>query len=131
MIYKDETTLADRILMLLTHFKLNKSEFARICGVTPTNISDILSGKSKNPQRTFYVDISKNLDISLEWLMTGEGRMLKTKEDVMANEDSDNHYQEIIKNLLYDKYMLEIELGKSVEQTPNETLVGVLEHAFA
>ena len=131
MLYKDDMNLAERIVWILQEFKLNKSQLARIAGCSSQNVDVIVKGTNLNPTGSFYVNISTALGINLSWLMTGKGNIRMSKEDVMVSDDSDNHYQEIIKNLLYDKYMLEIELGKQEGQTLNETLVGVLEHAFA
>ncbi|MCU0349915.1 MAG: helix-turn-helix domain-containing protein [Flavobacterium sp.] len=119
-----ETTLGQRVEIILNHFNLTKSELARITGVTPTNISDILSGKSKNPQRTFYVDISKKLNISLEWLMTGEGNMIKS--DYLKENTGDNSEQ-IIKDLLYKNLLLEMQLGKPCELMTESSVCSALE----
>ena len=131
MLYKDEMNLAERFVYVLQEFKLNKSQLAKIANTSSQIIDYIIKGNTKNPQLEIFLNISNNLGINLDWITFGKGRIMKSKEDVMVEEQTDNHYQEIIKNLLYDKYMLEIELGKQEGQTLNETLVGVLEYAFA
>jgi transcriptional regulator with XRE-family HTH domain len=129
MIYKDDTTLADRVLIILQHFNLNKSELGRISGVTSQNIAEILSGRSMNPQMKFFVNISEKLNVSLEWLMTGRGRMLKNPLNEGEKQDNEEKYQKIIKDLLYDKLLLEIELGKQ-DRLTLETSVKEIERSF-
>lgn len=65
----------DRLLKLIELFAGgNKSEFARMIGVTPQAISTWIS------RNTFDIDIiySKCINVSPEWLLTGEGDMLKS-----------------------------------------------------
>lgn len=67
--------------MLIKHFSNgNKSEFARMLGVSPQAISTWMS------RNTFDIDIihSKCVNVSAEWLLTGEGEMLKPTTPVSA-----------------------------------------------
>lgn len=64
----------DRILRLIDHYSGgNKSEFARMIGVSPQAVNTWIS------RNTFDIDIiyAKCVNISPEWLLTGEGAMLK------------------------------------------------------
>ncbi len=64
----------DRLLRLIELFADgNKSEFARMIGVTPQAISTWIS------RNTFDIDIiySKCVNVSPEWLLTGEGDIFK------------------------------------------------------
>lgn len=63
-----------RLLQLISHFSSgNKSEFARMIGVSPQAINTWIS------RNTFDIDIvySKCINVSPEWLLTGKGNMLK------------------------------------------------------
>ena len=65
----------DRLLRLIEHYADgNKSEFARMIGISPQAISTWIS------RNTFDLDViySKCVNISPEWLLTGKGPMLKT-----------------------------------------------------
>ena len=65
----------DRLLRLIEHYADgNKSEFARMIGISPQAISTWIS------RNTFDIDViySKCVNISPEWLLTGKGPMLKT-----------------------------------------------------
>lgn len=64
----------DRLLKLIEHYSDgNKSEFARMIGVSPQAVNTWIS------RNTFDIDIvyAKCVDISPEWLLTGKGPMLK------------------------------------------------------
>ena len=64
----------DRLLKLIEHYSDgNKSEFARIIGVSPQAVNTWIS------RNTFDIDIvyAKCVNISPEWLLTGKGPMLK------------------------------------------------------
>ena len=74
----------DRLLKLIEHYADgNKSEFARMIGISPQAISTWIS------RNTFDIDViyAKCVNISPEWLLTGKGPMLKTAvHDTMAVE---------------------------------------------
>ena len=64
----------DRLLRLIEHYSDgNKSEFARMIGVSPQAVNTWIS------RNTFDIDIvyAKCISISPEWLLTGKGPMLK------------------------------------------------------
>ena len=64
----------DRLLRLIEHYADgNKSEFARMIGISPQAINTWIS------RNTFDIDViySKCVNISPEWLLTGKGPMLK------------------------------------------------------
>ncbi|WP_278996667.1 LexA family transcriptional regulator [Prevotella disiens] len=75
----------DRLLSLIQHYSGgNKSEFARYIGVTPQAISTWLS------RNTFDIDIiySKCVNISADWLLTGQGSMLKNNSTQSTQDPS-------------------------------------------
>ncbi len=51
------------------------AEFARKTGVSPRYISDIISGRSKEPRPSFLTAVVSSLGVSPNWLLTGEGPM--------------------------------------------------------
>ena len=68
----DKTLILNEIINYL--FDGSKSKFAKKLGVTPQTISSWLS------RNTFDIELvyAKCENISAEWLLTGEGSMLKT-----------------------------------------------------
>lgn len=72
----------DRLLRLIEHYSDgNKSEFARMIGVSPQAVNTWIS------RNTFDIDIiyAKCINVSSEWLLTGNGPMLKTSSDNNTN----------------------------------------------
>ena len=68
----------DRLLDLIGHFSNgNKSEFARMIGVSPQAINTWISRDTFDIE-TIY---SKCVNISPEWLLTGKGSMLKSERE--------------------------------------------------
>jgi len=71
--------MKERLNAILKHFKINASQFADEIGVQRASVSHVLSERNK-PGFDF---IQKILDtyplISADWLITGKGEMLKSK----------------------------------------------------
>ena len=68
----------DRLLDLIGNFSNgNKSEFARMIGVSPQAINTWISRDTFDIE-TIY---SKCVNISPEWLLTGKGPMLKSERE--------------------------------------------------
>jgi transcriptional regulator with XRE-family HTH domain len=78
-------TLSKRLELVKNHFHLSNRRLAQVAGISGQGIADILNGVSKNPRNSIFVQISDQLDISLSWLLTGEGEMLK---QVIVQEDA-------------------------------------------
>jgi SOS-response transcriptional repressor LexA len=57
----------------------NKADLAKILGVRPQYLSDIRSGKSKNPGSDFTLALINKLSFNPEWLETGKGEVLQLK----------------------------------------------------
>lgn len=79
----------ERLLSLIDHYSGgNKSEFARMVGVSPQAINTWIS------RNTFDIDIvyAKCVNVSPDWLLTGNGPMFKTKgtPDVSPTGDGDH-----------------------------------------
>ena len=74
-------TKKDRLLRLIEYYSGgNKSEFARMIGVSPQAINTWVR------RDTFDIDImySKCVNLSADWLLTGKGEMLKAAETAGA-----------------------------------------------
>lgn len=82
--------MKERLNAILKHFKINASQFADEIGVQRASVSHVLSERNK-PGFDF---IQKILDaypsIAAEWLITGHGEMLKSKnvEQLLFSEES-------------------------------------------
>ena len=96
-------TKKDRLLRLIEHYSGgNKSEFARMIGVSPQAVNTWISRNTFDTE-TIY---AKCVNLSASWLLTGKGEMLKSKgipsgnliegESIPISKDTKNiaNYQE-------------------------------------
>jgi len=69
-------TIGNRIKTLRSEKKLNQKAFSEVIEISTSYLSDIESGKKSNLNMDIAVNIAKKLpEISLHWLLTGEGEM--------------------------------------------------------
>ncbi|EFZ36964.1 peptidase S24-like protein [Hoylesella oralis ATCC 33269] len=59
-------------------YKGNQSAFAKAIGVTPTVIANVVGTRQGKPSFDVITKICANANVSAEWLLTGEGDMLKS-----------------------------------------------------
>lgn len=73
-----------RIIDKLESTGLTGKQLADATDVRSQYISDLKSGKSKNPGADFVLKLIVNLRINKEWLLTGEGDMFETGEKELS-----------------------------------------------
>ncbi len=78
--------IKDRIKHLIASKTLTPAKFADIIGVQRSGISHILSGRNKPSLDVLNKILVSFPDVSGDWLITGNGDMLKTKRDVSEKE---------------------------------------------
>jgi len=71
----------ERVLRIIDHLRISKSAFAQSIGVNPSVISHISSGRNKVGVDVLESIARKYSEISLQWLLTGEGSMIKSASD--------------------------------------------------
>lgn len=87
--------LKDRINAVLSYTQLNASAFAKTIGVKTTQaVYDLLAGKTKTLSSDILTKIvSCYPALSVEWLVTGEGEMIKPSvQQISHGEHSPNLY---------------------------------------
>jgi len=68
----------ERLLKFLAAENITQSQLADTLGVARASISHIVSGRNK-PGFDFFESIARNYpSLSLEWLITGKGRMYRS-----------------------------------------------------
>ncbi|MBO7419257.1 MAG: helix-turn-helix transcriptional regulator [Bacteroidaceae bacterium] len=68
--------------MILERVKLTPGNFAVQIGVSQATISHILNGRNKNPSAEVLLRLHETYpDIDLNWLLTGEGMMVRDNPD--------------------------------------------------
>lgn len=55
----------------------SQADFAEIVGISKTQFSEMVTGKRKISERTIHKIVSSLPEINENWLLTGEGNMLK------------------------------------------------------
>lgn len=71
--------LLSRIREIMTHFGFNQSAMAKATGIQQPNLSAIMNGK-RTCDEAIINKICLSLDIQKNWLLYGEGEMLRSEE---------------------------------------------------
>ena len=69
------STIKDRILVFIRHLNIGQNKFEKSCGLSCGTISSVKQAPNGS---TILKIIDTYPDLSLEWLMRGEGEMLKS-----------------------------------------------------
>lgn len=73
-----KTSFTDRINHLMTFYELNSNEMAKQVGGSRTKIYNAINGKTTPGFETLEAILETFPDVSAEWLMRGQGEMLKS-----------------------------------------------------
>lgn len=131
----DKGSIALRIRELMEHEKLSQNEFAKRIRIDPGNLSSILAGKRSAAEGIVNKVILSFDNISRDWLLHGEGTMLK---EPISQKASGSHNTQIAGNgnnvnnaSTIDKALDEIAeqrklVSKSQEQI--DRLLSIIEH---
>jgi transcriptional regulator with XRE-family HTH domain len=80
--------MEERLQSLMGYLGLTGGKFAETIGVQKSSISHILSGRNKPSFEFISRILSTYREISPEWLILGEGEMLKRSESVSHKDES-------------------------------------------
>lgn len=99
-------TIGERIKFLRTKHKLSMEDFATAIGTNKSGISSYENNKYE-PSAKYLIQISKQFNVSIDWILTGEGREPgelnqscienQTKKDIEGFEETLNFLSDIIK----------------------------------
>lgn len=78
----------DRIALAIKHSKKMKKEIARECGVTPSAVTQWITGDSKGMKPENLFALAQATGVSAEWLANGSGGMTKETSGFDANVES-------------------------------------------
>ena len=81
--------LRDRLADALAHANLNARELADIAKISPATLSHYKNGRSTKLSAEIAQKIADALGVNVEWLVTGEGNMIKPNIISLDNADSD------------------------------------------
>lgn len=68
-------TIEQRLKDLINQLGISQASFAKSIGIKPSTITDFYSGRSKGLSRDSIIEISKEYNVSIDWLLTGHGSM--------------------------------------------------------
>ncbi len=103
----DYFSVNERIVLIMNEKNLNKNSFAKLIGMSQPTIKQV-ENKENLPSLKFLLEILKAFpDISAEWLLTGQGKMIKgegmpfdsTNELMLSQQRTIENLSETIKNL--------------------------------
>lgn len=84
-------TVKDRILHIITHYSLSVKKFAEILGMPQTTVNGYVTG-TREPKMDFVIAIINRFEnISAEWLMRGNGEMLKSNSSIFSSNQGDGN----------------------------------------
>lgn len=93
--------MKDRIKLIIENEKLSSKQFADKCDIQVSNVSHLLSGRSKPNLDTIGKIINAFPSLNTEWLITGKLPMYKIKKaceatlfDPLLGSDSKNEFSE-------------------------------------
>ena len=69
-----ESDFSTRLLSVVAFSGMNQGSFAKMIDVSPGFLSDVLRGLKK-PGTDFFIKLKNNIDVSLDWLISGQGVM--------------------------------------------------------
>lgn len=77
------STVIERLVWSIDWLKksrivLSQAEFSEKVGIKPSQVSEMLNGKRKISERTIHNIVEAFPDLNINWLLTGEGEMLKS-----------------------------------------------------
>ena len=89
-----ETSVNERIKKIIQVKKMNKNSFSKRIEVPPQTIQNIVDGRQNKPSFDVLEKVISSFeDINAQWLLNGEGEMLKSeapaeapKEEAKSNE---------------------------------------------
>jgi len=82
-------TLADRLSTAMKKANVSQAELARLCGVKPPSVNGWLSGKSKFLRGENLLKAAAVLQVSEDWLATGQGEANAPKRKAIARLDAE------------------------------------------
>lgn len=83
-----ENSINQRIREFIDSLGINDNQFAKSIGVTQSVIASMFSRNTEPSSKVMVSILNAYANLSAEWLMRGEGEMLKSNETVTDNSSS-------------------------------------------
>ena len=91
------TKMKDRIERIRRHYGMMQNEFAKAIGISAPSLSSIINGRTSPTNNTVQAIHRRFPEVSITWLMFGEGEMMTTESSEPTTSeldfqgDSDRH----------------------------------------
>lgn len=79
--------MGKRLKQLLEALRIKQNQFAQSVGVSPSHVSDVLTGRRNGFSTEVVVKIAELYKVNLHWLLTGEGDMFISSPDKVVEND--------------------------------------------
>lgn len=77
----------NRLILLRKNLQLNQGEFAKKIGISQTYLSEIERG-NRNPAPSFFISLTVVFGVSVDWLLTGAGKMFLKKDSDCVSDNT-------------------------------------------
>jgi len=97
--------IAERLKKIISEKKLSIRAFAKVINCADTTVGALIKGKAEPGYSILFSIVNRYPEISSEWLLTGEGYMLRDPNKVIMDEtkkvieDYSYHHHEQMKDL--------------------------------
>lgn len=79
--YKKKTAMKDRIYQIMQSQQMTQRDFANALSISPSSLSSIFNGRTSPTTNTVQAIHRRFPEISIKWLMFGEGEMLASSAE--------------------------------------------------
>ncbi|MDR2935964.1 MAG: hypothetical protein LBU80_01285, partial [Rikenellaceae bacterium] len=113
--YFMKASINSRFVRLISElYRGNKRAFAQAIDVYSTVIENVVGTRQGKPSYDVIEKICANANVSPEWLLTGNGPMLRTDEPPSPRERDNSRELEMCQALLREKEALNLEQAKEI-----------------
>jgi transcriptional regulator with XRE-family HTH domain len=102
--------IGKRIERVKSHFNYSNGQLGEVCGVSYTAIAKIISGTTKDPSVSIFINLAEKLKININWLLFNQEDIFSTN----GTTNSPDQEKEMFKILLHSKEMENETLKKMV-----------------
>lgn len=114
------TTIIDRLNIIVKFFGLTNSQFADAIGMPKPSVSQILSGRNKKVSNEFIGRVHEAFpNLNILWLLFGDGNIIFSKEEEQLGH---NLYENVQRELEKDPFLVE---GVEIIRNPTKPLEGL------
>jgi transcriptional regulator with XRE-family HTH domain len=105
-----------RLIKIRKRLDLNQKVFAKTVGIFPSHVSVMEKGL-RDPPKILLLGLCTELNVDLNWLVTGVGRMFRTPSErlIDATPPINTDRIELLGKLIKEKDRLTIEKDKRIE----------------